>query len=66
MKYISAREAAEKWGISQRRVGVLCNEGRIKNAQKAGAYWIIPELAQKPRDERMQKQVYKSSIKNKE
>lgn len=52
MKFISAREAAEKWGISQRRVGVLCNEGRIKGAQKAGAYWIIPELAQKPSDER--------------
>lgn len=52
MKYISAKEAAAKWGISPRRVGVLCNEGRIRDAQKAGAYWIIPELAAKPGDER--------------
>lgn len=55
MKYISAKEAAEKWGISQRRVGVLCNEGRIRDAQKVGAYWVIPELAEKPRDERFKK-----------
>lgn len=52
MKYISAREVAEKWEISQRRVGVLCSEGRIKDAQKVGAYWIIPELAEKPKDKR--------------
>ena len=29
MKYLSTFEAAEKWGISHRRVNVLCNEGRI-------------------------------------
>ena len=33
MDYISAREAADKWGISQRRVAVLCSENRIKNAE---------------------------------
>lgn len=55
MKYISAREAAEKWGISQRRVGVLCSEGRVTDAQKVGAYWVIPEFAEKPRDERFKK-----------
>ncbi len=56
MKYISAKEAAEKWGISQRRVGVLCGEGRVEDAQKVGAYWVIPEYAEKPRDERFRKQ----------
>ena len=29
MKYLSTFETAEKWGISHRRVSVLCNEGRI-------------------------------------
>ena len=53
MKFISAKQAAEKWGISQRRVGVLCTKGRISGAQKAGAYWIIPELAEKPDDGRI-------------
>ncbi len=29
MNYLTTAEAAEKWGISRRRVNVLCNEGRI-------------------------------------
>ena len=45
MKYLSTFEAAEKWGISHRRVNVLCNEGRITGAQRAGSRWIIPELS---------------------
>ena len=45
MKYLSTFEAAEKWGISHRRVSVLCNEGRITGAQRAGSRWIIPELS---------------------
>ena len=48
MKYLSTFEAAEKWGISHRRVNVLCNEGRITGAQRAGSRWIIPENAEKP------------------
>ncbi|NLA98591.1 MAG: cell filamentation protein Fic, partial [Spirochaetales bacterium] len=27
--YISAKEAAKKWGISERRVRILCSEGRV-------------------------------------
>ena len=29
MKYLSTFEVAEKWGISPRRVGILCNNDRI-------------------------------------
>ena len=58
MKYISATEAAEKWGLSSRRVGVLCNEGRIEGAYKAGASWIIPEDAEKPCDARIKSGKY--------
>lgn len=32
MKYISATEAAAKWGLSSRRIGLLCNKGRIEGA----------------------------------
>ena len=53
MKYLSTFEAAEKWGISHRRVNVLCNEGRIIGAQRAGSRWIIPENAEKPADARI-------------
>lgn len=58
MKYMSASEAAAKWGLSSRRVGILCNEGRIDGAQKAGATWIIPEEAEKPSDARIKSGKY--------
>ena len=63
MKYISASEAASKWGLSSRRVGLLCNEGRIEGAQKAGATWIIPEDAKKPSDARIKSGKYIKSKK---
>ena len=50
MKYLSTFEIAEKWGISPRRVGVLCNQDRIPGAQRAGSRWIIPENAEKHSD----------------
>lgn len=51
--YITAKEAAEKWGISQRRVQLLCVQGRIKGAQKYASVWAIPKDAEKPKDERI-------------
>ena len=50
MEFISAREAADKWGISQGSVQVLCTENRIRNASKIGDVWFIPAGAQKPVD----------------
>ena len=52
MEVMSAREAAIKWGISQRRVAILCSENRITDAQMVGNMWIIPQNAQKPADAR--------------
>ena len=52
MKFMSAREAAEKWGISQRRVAALCSEQRIADATMVGNMWIIPATAKKPIDAR--------------
>ena len=52
MEYMSTREAAEKWGISQRRVSILCAENRIKGADRVGNMWLIPKNAQKPIDGR--------------
>lgn len=52
MEFISAREAADKWGISQRRVAVLCSEQRIAKATMVGNMWIIPASAEKPIDAR--------------
>lgn len=52
MDYMSAREAADKWGISQRRVAVLCSEKRVSDATMVGNMWIIPTTAEKPTDAR--------------
>ena len=62
MKYLSTFEAADKWGISPRRVGVLCNEGRIHGAQRVGSRWIIPEDSPKPADTRIKSGKYKKNI----
>ena len=48
IQYMSAREAAEKWNISHRRVITLCRENRIENAAMLGNMWIIPIDAEKP------------------
>lgn len=52
LSYMSAKEAAEKWNISQRRVSVLCSENRIDGAMMVGNMWIIPSDAEKPTDKR--------------
>lgn len=52
MNYISAKETATKWGISQRRVATLCSEGRIIGAMFVGNSWVIPYDAVKPIDAR--------------
>lgn len=46
--FITAEQAANKWGLSTRRVQVLCSESRIPGATKHGNVWFIPEDAVKP------------------
>lgn len=65
VRYLSTFEVAEKWGISPRRVGVLCCQNRIPGAQQAGSRWIIPEDAEKPADARIKSGKY-IKAKNKE
>ncbi len=52
MNYISAKEAADKWGITRRRVQVLCEQKRIPGVFKVGNTWAIPEDSEKPDDKR--------------
>ena len=53
MKYITVKEAAEKWNLSTRRVQILCTGGRIKGADRIGNMWVIPHDAEKPFDARI-------------
>ena len=52
MEYMSAPQAAEKWGISERRVQILCSENRIPGVSKLWYMWLIPKNAEKPIDGR--------------
>ena len=50
MDYLTSIETAEKWGISSRRVTVLCNEGRVEGAVLKGNTWLIPATTNKPKE----------------
>lgn len=51
--YMTAKQAAKEWGISDRRVRVLCSEGKISGAIREGRSWRIPKDAKKPEDGRL-------------
>ncbi|MCD7751551.1 MAG: Fic family protein [Lachnospiraceae bacterium] len=50
--FMTTKQAAEKWGISDRRVRVLCTEGKIPGAYQEGRGWKLPADAEKPADGR--------------
>lgn len=50
LEYISASEAAEKWGISERRVQIPCSQNRIPDVSKLGYMWLIPKNTEKTVD----------------
>lgn len=50
--FMTVKQAAEKWGISDRRVRILCAEGKIPGAHQQGRGWKIPVDAVKPADGR--------------
>lgn len=64
MDYMTASQAAGKWNISQRRVQLLCAEGRIPGVFKLGDAWAIPANAQKPQDPRKEKKEYSKNERN--
>ena len=48
MEYITIQDAAERWGISERRIQVLCSEGRLKGAVKFGRQCQSPAILINP------------------
>jgi fic family protein len=50
--FFTVKQASEKWGISDRRIRVLCSEGKIPGAYREGRVWKIPVDAKKPADGR--------------
>lgn len=52
MEYITVAETAEKWGISARRVRLLCADGEIEGVVRKGRLYMIPAESEKPMDKR--------------
>ena len=52
MNYVTTIEMSEIWGISARRIALLCEQERIEGVIKKGKTWLIPEDAEKPADKR--------------
>ena len=50
--FMTVKEASAKWGISDRRIRVLCAEGKISGAIKEGKTWKFPVDTVKPIDRR--------------
>ena len=50
--FMTVKQAAEKWGLSDRRVRILCADGKIPGAFQEGRGWKIPVDAAKPADGR--------------
>ncbi len=48
MNYLSVKEIASLWNISERSVRNYCAEGRVPGAFLTGKTWNIPENAEKP------------------
>ena len=66
MEYIKVSQAAEKWGVSARRVRVLCAEGKIDGVIRKGNLYLIPENASKPLDGRLGKNSLLANIERKQ
>ena len=58
MDYITVREAARKWNISDRLVQKYCAEGRIEGVRRFGRSWGIPFDAAKPLDPRKEQPLF--------
>lgn len=52
MDYMTLKEAAEKWGVTPRRVNYYCTTDRIPGAVKMAGVWLVPKDADKPIDGR--------------
>lgn len=55
MNFLSSSEIGKSWGITSRRVNILCTQQRIPGAQKIRGRWLIPENADKPHDRRQRR-----------
>ena len=58
--YYTIKEAADKWGLTERWVRTLCATGKIEGAVQFGRMWAIPQNAKRPADGRVLTGNYKN------
>lgn len=58
--YQTIREVAQDWGVTQRRVQILCSDGKIPGATKFGRVWAIPAGIERPDDGRVKTGEYRN------
>ena len=52
LDWMTPQQAAEQWGITDRRIQALCANGQISGAVRLGRGWLIPKSVSKPIDGR--------------
>ena len=52
LDWITPKQAADKWGITERRVEALYSNEQIEGAVRLSRVWLIPKNAPKPIDGR--------------
>ena len=50
--WITPQQAAENWGITERRVQALCANGQVEGVIRLKRGWLIPKDTPKPADGR--------------
>ena len=63
MIYITTKEAAEKWDVSERTIRKYCEQGKIPNVIHAGSVWVIPADAMNPHDSKTRRMEAPPTIK---
>ena len=63
LEYITVRDAANKWKISEKDILSLCQKDKIIGVAKLGDKWIIPKNANKPKELVSSKNIAKPFLK---
>ncbi len=48
MKYVSVKEKAEEWGLTERQIQYYCKQSKIEGAIKKSGVWLLPDDAKSP------------------
>jgi len=63
MDYMTAKQTAERWGISDRRVRILCEQGKVPGVKTQGKSYQIPADTPKPIDGRFKQDAFSRFLK---